>query len=585
MRFLSRHPQPRRPRALLLVAVLLLTLGLAGLLAYEAQDAARSHRAAAESALRDYAAFAAWAFRRDARSQFGCLLHQAIHPIAETRAHDGVGWWYPGPMPEPEAPDSSEICACSIKQPRFHFRLDLRGGGLMVRGVRGTTPEASLQAWVQDTVTAHALTEYDRSQGQAALVGTVDGRPQLVVYKLEHDSAGAPIAAYGLGAKPDEMAPTLKGIAEGGTLLPPSLTEGLANKALLSARIAAAEHEVYRTPVQYASLYTAEERLSSEYGGLRVQIALNPAVAERLLIGGVPQSRLPILLGLLALATAFVVVALRQLRREHELASLRADFVSGTSHELRTPLAQIRMFAETLLLGRIRSEAERRRSAEIIVQEARRLTHLVENVLHFSRAERRRGRIEPEPTDLASLVREVAECFAPLARPRGVELRTTAAEGIVACVDRDALRQMLLNLLDNAVKYGPRSQTVTIGLALTDATARIQVDDEGPGIPARERERIWDSFSRLERDAESAVAGSGIGLAVVRELAALHGGRAWVEDAPGGGARFVVELPDARRRLPAAVCDSVDVTVQGNGAKAERAVTTSRCVRRSVIPI
>jgi len=104
---------------------------------------------------------------------------------------------------------------------------------------------------------------------------------------------------------------------------------------------------------------------------------------------------------------------------------------------------------------------------------------------------------------------------------------------------------MLLNLLDNALKYGPPAQTVTVGTAIAGDKVRLWVDDEGEGIPPRERERVWDSFYRLEKHANSAVAGSGIGLFVVRELARLHGGDAWVEDAPGRGARFIVELQSA----------------------------------------
>jgi signal transduction histidine kinase len=109
-------------------------------------------------------------------------------------------------------------------------------------------------------------------------------------------------------------------------------------------------------------------------------------------------------------------------------------------------------------------------------------------------------------------------------------------------VDRAALRQTLLNLLDNAVKYGPAGQTVRLAVQRTGTRVRLTVDDGGPGIAAEDRERVWLPFYRLERDARSAIAGSGIGLAVVRDLISLHGGRVCVEDAPGGGARFVVEL-------------------------------------------
>jgi signal transduction histidine kinase len=284
-------------------------------------------------------------------------------------------------------------------------------------------------------------------------------------------------------------------------------------------------------------------------GRVQVQVALRPDLAPKLVIGGMPRSNVPMLLSLLALTAVLVVAALLQLRREYELSRLRADFVSGVSHELRTPLAQIRMFSETLLLGRVRSDEERERSLEIIDQESRRLTHLVENLLHFSRSERRLTRLSPAPASLAPLLREAAEGFAPLAAARGVSLWTELTDGVVAPVDADALRQMLLNLLDNAVKYGPSGQTVTLSLKVTDGRALVCVDDQGPGIPAADRERIWDRFWRLERDRGSAVAGTGIGLSVVRELVALHGGRVWAEDAPaserGGraGSRFVIELP------------------------------------------
>jgi signal transduction histidine kinase len=201
------------------------------------------------------------------------------------------------------------------------------------------------------------------------------------------------------------------------------------------------------------------------------------------------------------------------------------------------------------LLGRVRSDEERERSLKIVDQEARRLTHLVENLLHFSRSERRLARLSLAPAPLAPLLREAVEGFAPLAAARGVTLYTEVTDGVVAPVDADALRQMLLNLLDNAVKYGPSGQTVTLCLNVIDGRAVVCVDDQGPGIPAADRERIWDRFWRLERDRGSAVAGTGIGLSVVRELVALHGGRAWAEDAPAserggrGGSRFVIELP------------------------------------------
>src|SRR5918911_1272163 len=189
-----------------------------------------------------------------------------------------------------------------------------------------------------------------------------------------------------------------------------------------------------------------------------------------------PSWRPPGLLGVLALTMGLATIGVMQLRREDELARMRADFIAGVSHELRTPLAQVRMFAETLMLGRVRSEGEQRRSLEIIDQEARRLTHLVENILQFSRAERRAVRLAPVPVELSSQLREAAEAFSPVARARRATVCTALEHGIMVVADPGALRQIVLNLLDNAVKYGPPGQTVTLGLRRDGERARIWVD-------------------------------------------------------------------------------------------------------------
>jgi len=168
-------------------------------------------------------------------------------------------------------------------------------------------------------------------------------------------------------------------------------------------------------------------------------------------------------------------------------------------------------------------------------------------VLSFSRAEHDAQQVAARPVELATEVRSAVEAFAPLARARRATLRAEVEPGLRVRADSLALRQVLFNLFDNAVKYGPPGSTVTAGGAASgDGTARLWVDDEGPGVPPAERERIFAPYYRMQRDSETAVGGSGIGLAVVRELVALHGGRAWVEDAPSGGARVVVELPAER---------------------------------------
>ncbi|MBA2565063.1 MAG: HAMP domain-containing histidine kinase [Gemmatimonadetes bacterium] len=538
-----RHRNGGRCRQSAFIAVLLLlTLGLAGLLAQQAHEAARSHRAVAEGTLRDYAAFAAWKFGGSIKGELFWMYSMALQPFLQTRH---------GHLPdEDRLPDPSEFVVSPEKKVYFpdhmvrsYFRLALGTRNLRTRG---DEVRPRVRAWMVDTLTAHARSLYGLDWKMASLIGDVGGEPHVLVYVLERDGAGRPRSLAGFELDPAALAPVLGRLYGDGHYLPPSLVGEASTDSLLSLVVRdPAGRVVYRSPTQYPRVFTAADSAGTAVGGLTVEVSLRPEVARKLVIGGLPRSRVPLLLGLLALTAGLVLAALLQHRREYELAELRSEFVSNVSHELRTPLAQIRMFAETLLLGRVRSPDERRRSLEIIDQEARRLTHLVENVLHFSRAERRAVKLSVEPTDLSLLIREVVDGFLPLARARQIRVRTDLEEGLRVPVDTSAFRQMLLNLLDNAVKYGPAGQTITVGAETQGSDVLVRVDDEGPGIPPKDRGRIWERFWRLEREEEKAVAGTGIGLAVVLELARLHGGRAWVAGAPGGGARFVLELPGA----------------------------------------
>ncbi len=536
---MSTVSRPPRPRALFVAALLLLTLVLAGVLALQAHRTFLDHRATAERVLRDNARLAAARFAQRVGME---LYYSTFWPTVEALSHAKAG--APGtPLPSPTklAVGLDSTAAHFLKRARYSFRFDLATRRLETAG---GAPTPAARRWLLDTLPRHVHAVYDPKERLAAIVRTVDGAQRAIVYTVAKDQAGGPGTVVGVDGDPAAFGAVYTMGEEKFPLLPRPLTGGVIYDSLGSAIVTdAAGIELYRSPVQYEPTFAARDSVEAMMGAMPVHVALRPDMAPKLIIGGMPRDQRPRLLILLALTAGLIAVALQQLRREYELARLRGDFVSGVSHELRTPLAQIRMFSETLLLGRVRSDEEQVRSLEIIDQEARRLTHLVENLLHFSRSERQLTRLSPAPAPLAPLVSEAAEGFAPLAAARGVTLRTELADGVVALVDADALRQMLLNLLDNAVKYGPAGQTVTLGLSVGEGRARICVDDQGPGVPAADRERIWDQFWRLERDRGSAVAGTGIGLSVVRELVALHGGRAWAEDAPGSGGRFVIELP------------------------------------------
>jgi signal transduction histidine kinase len=263
-------------------------------------------------------------------------------------------------------------------------------------------------------------------------------------------------------------------------------------------------------------------------------------------IGGLPSSKLPLILGLLILTLGLGAAALFQLRRERQLARLRDDFISGVSHELRTPLAQIRVFAELQEAGKLRSDIDRARAISVINRESQRLTHLVENFLRFARLRRTGGAgFVTESIDVSDALADLLEAFRPLASARRMRIDLAIEPRLAVVANRDALNQVLVNLLDNAVKYGPAGQTIRVRAGRRDATAYISIEDQGPGVPVADRRRIWEPYVRLERELDSRLPGTGIGLAIVAQLTALHGGDVRVEDAEGGGARFVVELPAA----------------------------------------
>jgi signal transduction histidine kinase len=324
-------------------------------------------------------------------------------------------------------------------------------------------------------------------------------------------------------------------------LLPRSVTGGTANTDLVRVEVSdPAGRALYRAGPDAGPGAYMGDAAASAAAGFTVRVWLPAAAAGRLVVAS-PASRLPVLLGLLALAAGLAAVGVRQLRREQELARLRADFTSSVSHELRTPLTQIMLFAETLEMGRARDEDARREALGVIVQEARRLAHLVENVLHFSRAERQMVTLRKQTILLAPLIREVVERFAPLAGSAAVRIRAELDERVAVPGDPECLHQIAINFLDNAVKHGGDRGPITVRTSLREGWARLEVEDSGAGIPAAERQRIWEPFVRLRQS--EGVTGSGIGLAVVRQLVVAHGGRSSVEATPDGGARFVAELP------------------------------------------
>ena len=551
-----RSPIQRRPAALgqaVIPIALLALLGLIGGLTMHARSMESSHRKTAERALRDYAAFAAWQFSSEAAGWVRQTARVTLHVLDPLLRPGGTIARLPPPAALVRWGDST---ACGIgRAAHYAFRFDLPSGELAVAGPEPPADRSTREALV--TRLTALVTRSPSPPGTAGdpvrmLVDTLGGAPYAMAYAVVRWADGRPRAVYGVAADAARLAEQLQRIAWQKALLPPSLVGDRPIDSLLVLEVRRPDDgplfAVGRRPDYRLA---ARDTAPVEAASLVTTVALRPDAAALLLIGGVPSSRLPMLLVLFGASVAVAGLALVQLRRGRELARLRTQFVASVSHELRTPLAQISMFSETLLLGRERSLGEQQQFLSVIFREARRLANLVDRVLQFSRAEAN-GRplavVTPpaplEPRNVAAEIRDAVRAFSPLAAAAGVELRTALEEGSIARVGADALRQVLLNLLDNAVKFGPEGQCVTVGVARANGDVVVSVVDEGPGIPAAERRRVFAPFARGEQSQGRTTPGAGIGLAVVADLVAAHAGRVWIEDGPAGrGARVVFTLP------------------------------------------
>jgi signal transduction histidine kinase len=239
-----------------------------------------------------------------------------------------------------------------------------------------------------------------------------------------------------------------------------------------------------------------------------------------------------------------MLLAYRNVARELELAKLKSDFVSNVSHELRTPLALIRLYAETLELGRISNQGKRQEYYEIIRKESERLSSLINNILDFSRIESGKKEYNFRETDVADLVRGTLESYRFEIEQNGFQFEQKIDTNLPqVCVDREAIARSLLNLVNNAVKYSATEKYLGVNLYRHNGGVNLEVVDHGIGIPAREQPKIFDKFYRVCDPLVHNTKGSGLGLSLVRHIVQAHGGEVAVESEPGHGSKFIITLP------------------------------------------
>jgi signal transduction histidine kinase len=549
----------------LLALLLFALLTLSGLLAYEAWSAGRKRRVLADQAMRQYASYAAAKYRDNVQGWLYTAL-DALFAEAWIHLEDRGATTGAGAAALARASHALEGCQCGLMvRGNYFFEVPLDSGAhtpaFVVPPGTAASPSAAERHWVRDTVLAHARSSIAHREeatwrwgalttahSYQTIYGVFDGGMPILIYTFRRGAGGRPISAYGLVTDREHfVGPFFPSVFDSRIVLPPLLIGWEMNDSLLSVAVGDSLGRIlfYSRP-QYISEFSDTVAMDPPLGHLRIRFTVRRSVEQAILAGGLPTSRVPFLLGALAVTAVLTILIMRQVRAELELARQRANFAASVSHELRTPLAQILLFAETMKHGRAPSEQRRRNAVDVIIRETHRLMTLVDNVLHVTRSERGSTQVTLEWIVLRHVVGETVEELAPLAREAGSEIACEPIDpAFLANADPGAVRQILLNVLDNAVKYGRPGQVIQVGASYANGTVRIWVDDEGTGIPPADRARVWEPFVRLPRPSRPGVTGAGIGLAVVRELVTAQRGRAWVEEGTRGGARFVIALPGA----------------------------------------
>lgn len=542
-----------RIRTAIIMGLMLVSLTMVGLLGHQTYLAVSSQRQLVDDVLKDYSLLAADELIRRSAMVAGYGFYPVLGRLAQV----------PMAMPLPdrkalstlsefEDDEERENLSRAVNLARAFFRFSPASNQFEFEG------DSLPQGIAEELKTHISAVEFRGEPERAARTLHLGSDEQFnFIYAFVEGGNVAERFIVGLWVDDQQAIGWLKFMINSRPLLPRSLTEGkftspqsVNDKVYI--KLVAGDVVVF-SQGEFSSgtiLVTRDfnNAPADIFGNMRVHLGIDPELASSLIIGGLPESRLPIIYGstaavvgsLWVVAALFMGFALVMLYRERSLAYLRADFVSRVSHELRTPLAQIMMFAQTLLLDRVRTDEARKRSLQVIDKEARRLSHLVDNILQFSSAERGQTDVRMARTPLYPLVREIVDQFRPMMKDGRLVISSDVGDDVEVTLDVDAFRQMFVNLLDNAVKYSPPGGNVDVRLFTGEGRVNVAVEDRGPGIPDSEKDRIWEPYYRTSTMTDQAIGGTGLGLAVVNELARLQAAHVSTSAREGGGARFTI---------------------------------------------
>jgi signal transduction histidine kinase len=235
---------------------------------------------------------------------------------------------------------------------------------------------------------------------------------------------------------------------------------------------------------------------------------------------------------------------LQTVNNELHLSKMKSYFMSTVSHEFKSPLTSIRQMAEMLVRDRVPSPERKQKYYSTILQQSERLSHLIDNILDFTKMEEGHKIFRFEKAGIVPVVKDIVELFRELTANSGFQINLSTPENLPDIVfDREAIGQVIYNLIDNACKYSQELKTVDVQLFLTGSNIIISVRDYGVGIRKEDQEKIFSRFYRAGEELAQSVKGSGIGLAIVKQIVEAHHGEITVESSPGKGSTFTVRIP------------------------------------------
>lgn len=543
---LRRIPEHRRAFLVLAGCTLGALLVTTAALTIRALAADRSARLTTDRSLEHLATVAAWEMSRHLSADLDAAGRISTVPAARLNGRL-VG---DPPTAEQLFNSPSLNCNCPRLVALGYLESKIRAPSRLVRltGNGWAAGDTALLDSLMDAVVARRLgttgstvaNEHHEGLEVHMLAGHAE-QSRLLFTQPVHSQDGRLAAVYGVLISPASADSFFAASITRASLLPESITERIPPDSLLQISILTRDSTtVFRTRTAAALTDHAGRNVVGPVApGIAVEARmLSPATV--IMAGLLPdRATAPILL---FLVTGILIIAIGWVfMRRVQLDAMRAEFLAGVAHEFHTPLALISAYAETPA----QDERERSRFMALIVRESQRLSHLVDNVQRVVSSARRPTTVL-QTVSLTSTVADALAAFETLATAHGNTIVSEVQPNVDVRGDVAGIRNALFNVLDNAVRYGGAGQPIHVSLVRAGVEAEVIVDDEGPGIPKKDRERVFERYVRLTSAfGPEAAAGSGIGLSIVHEIMTFHGGRVGIESAPGGGARVRLTWPIA----------------------------------------